>query len=62
VTDDRNGNDDWGGTGCVASLIFNVDSDYSLYCQYYDTLVYSSRQDAGKDHCRGQSRAEYSRV
>lgn len=25
-------------------LIFNVDSNYSLYCQYYDTLVYSSRR------------------
>lgn len=27
-----------------ARLIFNVDSYYSLYCQYYDTLVYSSRR------------------
>lgn len=39
-----------------ASLIFNVNSNYSLYCQYYDTLVYSSRQDTGKDHIAKDNR------
>lgn len=53
LDDDRAVVEGGGRVGRGVSLIFNVDSDYSLYCQYYDTLVYSSRRDASKDHCKG---------
>lgn len=49
----RRGTTEGRGLEEEANLIFNVDSDYSLYCQYYDTLVYSSRRDASKDHLLG---------
>lgn len=38
------GGEEGEGQTVGARLIFNVDSNYSLYCQYYDTLVYSSRR------------------